>query len=249
MDAGLTFRTHSPPLTSACSVGACSPIPILSNKLSVGARQFHGCFVPFAERHGYMDRLTYSGKIEEVYYVRLNPQEDILLALYDICRKNDIKTGVILDGSGAGINFTYQHFPINPKFSPTNVVIGTMEGNCEMSLQGTIGNTVCNLPKEDADALVDGMFPNIEGYLETPLQKWRIIGSDGGDGQPYIHAHCVGSNKDCTVCGHLMPGTIVASGNSEKPSHFTVIIAKISGVEMQAIVDAEQGFHQDIVSK
>ena len=43
-----------------------------------------------------------------------------------------------LDGSGSAVDFTYQHFPVNPKMAPTNVVVGTMEGKCEISLQGTI---------------------------------------------------------------------------------------------------------------
>lgn len=56
-----------------------------------------------------MKRLVKAGKIEEVYYARLIPGEDILQAIYEICAEHDIKTGVILDGSGAGVDFTYQH--------------------------------------------------------------------------------------------------------------------------------------------
>lgn len=195
-----------------------------------------------------MARLMKSGKIEEVVFARFEPGEDILEALYEICREKDIKSGIILDGSGSAVDFTYQHFPINPKFAPTNVVIGTMEGKCEISLQGTIGTTVCNLAEGvDQDEVVDGMFPTIEGYLENTEQKWHMIGSDAGHGTPYIHAHCVATNKDYTVCGHLMPGTKVASGDPKKPSHFTVIIAKISGVELQATIDKEIGFYQNVV--
>lgn len=195
-----------------------------------------------------MERLVKSGKIEEIIYARLLPGEDILLALYEICKEYEIKTGVILDGSGAGVDFTYQHFPINPRFVPTNVTIGTMEGKCEMSLQGTIGMTVCDLSEgKDAEAVVDGMYPTIEGYLENNSDKWHMIGSMAGPGTPYIHAHCVATNKDYTVCGHLMPGTKVASGDPEKPSHFTVVIAKVSGLEWQAVIDDRVGFYQDIV--
>ena len=95
-----------------------------------------------------MERLVQAGKIEEVYFARLLPGEDILNAIYQICKEHDIKTGVILDGSGAGVDFTYQHFPFNKSFIDPrlNVVVATMEGKCEMSLQGTIGTTVVKLP-------------------------------------------------------------------------------------------------------
>lgn len=194
------------------------------------------------------ERLMIGGKLDEIIFARFLPGEDILLGLYDICVRKNIRTGIILDGSGAGVDFTYQHFPINPKFVPTNVTIGTMDGKCEMSLQGTIGTTISKLPKEiNPDDVVDKMFPNIPGYLETPEDKWHMIGSMGGPGTPYIHAHCVATNKDTTVCGHLMPGTKVGSGDMKKPSHFTVVIAKVSGVELQATIDQETGFYQNLV--
>lgn len=195
-----------------------------------------------------MERLIKSAKIDEIIYARFQPGEDILLALYDICVQKNIKTGIILDGSGSAVDFTYQHFPINAKLCPTNVSIGTMEGKCEISLQGTIGTTVCNLPEgTDPDSAVEGVLPTIPGILDTNVDKWRWTGSMGGAGTPYIHAHCVASNKDYTVCGHLMPGTKVASGDPNKPSHFTVIIAKTSGVELQATYDSEIGFYQNLV--
>lgn len=196
-----------------------------------------------------MKRLVKSGKVEEIIYARFEPGEDILQALYEICAEYDIKTGVILDGSGAAMNFTYQHFPINSKMVPTNVTIGTMEGKCEISLQGTIGTTVCqNYSKgSNPDSIVDNMLPFIPGVLDDHLQKWHWLGSENGPGTPYIHAHCTASNKDFTVCGHLMPGTTVASGDPKKPSHFTVVIAKVSGVELQATYDPEIGFYQNLL--
>lgn len=196
-----------------------------------------------------MARLVKSGKVEEIFFARFEPGEDILQALYEICAEHDIKTGVILDGSGAAIDFTYQHFPINPKMVPTNVTIGTMEGKSEISLQGTIGTTVCqNYPEgSNPDEIVDKVLPFIPGVLDDHVQKWNWCGSMDGPGSPYIHAHCVASNKDYTVCGHLMPGTKVASGDPKKPSHFTVIIAKVSGVELQATYDPDIGFFQNIV--
>lgn len=197
-----------------------------------------------------MERVMCSGKIEEIIYARFLPGEDILLAIYDICKKKNIKTGVILDGSGSAVNFTYQHFPINPKLVPTNVTIGTMEGKCEISIHGTIGTTVCHpADGQDPDTLIEKVLPTIPGVLDTNLDKWRWSGSESGDGTPYVHAHCVASNKDYTVCGHLMPGTTVASGDVNKPSHFSIVIAKTSGVELQATYDNEAGFYQNLVEE
>lgn len=194
-----------------------------------------------------MKRSMKSGRVEEIIFARFEPGEDILQALYEICVEKDIRSGVILDGSGSAVNFTYQHFPLNPKMSPTNVVIGTMEGKCEISLQGTIGMTVCRLePGQNQEDIIDGMFPTIPGVLENNDDKWHMLGSMAGHGTPYIHAHCTASNKDHTVCGHLMPGTMVASGTPGKPSHFTVVIAKISGAELDAVVDGKIGFYQDL---
>ena len=191
----------------------------------------------------------HSGRIEEVIYTRLNPGEDILEALYDICVQKDIKTGIILEGSGCALNFTYQHFPKNPNMCPTNVEIAALEGKCEVSLQGTIGTTVYDV-SEDSPKQISKLFPFVKGVIENDSDKWHMIGSKCGDGSPYIHAHCTATNKDSTVCGHLMPGTKVGSGNAEtgKPAHFTVIIAKVSGVELQAVINDELGFHQNIRS-
>ena len=119
-----------------------------------------------------MERLIESGKVEEIIFARFQPGEDILYALYDICKQKDIRTGVILDGSGSAVDFTYQHFPINPKLCPTNVSIGTMHGKCELSIHGTIGSTVCNLKEgETPDDVVDRMFPTVPGLWEGPAEK------------------------------------------------------------------------------
>ena len=55
-----------------------------------------------------MERLIESGKVEEIIFARFQPGEDILYALYVICKQKDIRTGVILDGSGSAVDFTYQ---------------------------------------------------------------------------------------------------------------------------------------------
>lgn len=41
------------------------------------------------------------GKIEEIIYARLEPGEDLLRALWDICKQNVVKTGVLLNTTGS----------------------------------------------------------------------------------------------------------------------------------------------------
>ena len=198
-----------------------------------------------------MKRLIKSGIIEEVIFARLEPGEDVLLALYDICIEKDIKSGIILDGSGSVVNFTYQHMPKNPKLIPTSVTIGTMEGRAEFSLHGTIGTAAYN-PEDGKtpEEIAEVYLPTIPGVLDTAMDKWRWSATMNGPGTPYVHAHCVASNKDFTVCGHLMPGTKVASGDpaKNKPSHFTVIIAKVSGLELQQTYDYKLGSYHNLIS-
>lgn len=192
-----------------------------------------------------MARNMESGKIEEIIYARFEPGEDILQALFDICVEKDIKTGIILEGSGAVKQFRYQHFPKVPETCPLAIEICTMEGPCEISLKGTIGTYVCG--DKESPYYIPKMIPTIPDIVETEQDKWNLAGSMNGNGTPYIHAHCVATNKDYTACGHLMPGTYVevakGSGVENCPAHFTVIIAKVSGVVLENITDEIGGYH------
>ncbi|UQR61497.1 hypothetical protein LRP30_32400 [Bradyrhizobium sp. C-145] len=71
-----------------------------------------------------------------------------------------------------------------------------------------------------------------------------------GHGDPYFHVHITVSSSSQTVCGHLMEGSpideIVYNGRNDLPSHFSVAIAKVSGVILRATVE-ENAYYHDIV--
>lgn len=193
-----------------------------------------------------MKRNTGIGKIEEIYYVQLNKGEDILEAIFDICQEHDIKTGLVLDGNGAVDKFVYQKFPETPEYCPYDVAITTLDGPCEVRLSGTIGTMYC----EDVDKCVS--FPKtlatVPGILDTMQDKWECIGASGPMGT-YFHGHIVVTDKNHhTVCGHLMKGTHVHvtknSGVENVPSHFTIVIAKVSGIELRCVSDEIGYYHQ-----
>jgi predicted DNA-binding protein with PD1-like motif len=191
-----------------------------------------------------MGRLTKSGKVEEIIYARLERGEDLLEALWDICVQHDIKTGVILEGSGALKTFRYQHFPGNRDMCALPVEIVTMDGPCEASIKGTIGTYYV---KEGEDKYSPLKMPTIKNVTDTERSKWNLAGSQGGSGTPYIHAHCTATNRDYTACGHLMPGSfveVVGSGSPDVPSHFTVVLAKVSGIDFVNRVDALGNYHE-----
>lgn len=190
-----------------------------------------------------MARNIESGKVEEIIIARFENGEDILEALFDICVEKDIKTGIILEGSGAVQQFRYQHFPKVPETCDFGIEICTMEGPCEISLQGTIGTYI--VADKDSPHYVPKAFPTIKGIMETDKEKWNCAGSMNGDETPYIHAHCTATNKDYTACGHLMTGTKVFVGGQSSgcPSHFSVIIAKLSGVVLENRVEEIGGYH------
>lgn len=190
-----------------------------------------------------MARNIESGKIEEIIYARFEPGEDVLQALFEICVEKDIKTGIIMEGSGCVTQFCYQHFPKVPEQCNLPIEIATMHGPCEISLQGTIGTYIC----EDSSSpyYPPNQIPTIKGITENDRAKLNLAGTMGGHNTPYIHAHCTATNKDYTACGHLMPGTTieVVGTDSKAPSHFTVVIAKVSGVVLENKVDELGGYH------
>jgi len=180
-----------------------------------------------------MARKFQKGQIDEIIYVRLEPGEDVLLAIWEICEEHEIKTGQILGGAGALDSFRLQHFPGNPKMVRdgwdfvTEVI--ELEGPLETNIVGTIGTTIVD---EDAPEFFLPTTPE----LPTKEDVHTMAGSptvEPGTRSPYVHAHVTATNRHVTMIGHLMPGSRVREapvGAAEPPSHFTLVIAKVSGI-------------------
>jgi predicted DNA-binding protein with PD1-like motif len=183
-----------------------------------------------------------SGKIEEIIYARLDRGEDLLRALWDICRQNDVKTGVLLDATGSMDTVRLQrfsHMPQEAREDYLGIDFVDIPGPLEVSAHGIIGM---------------GWVP--DPSVTPPLALTRGGGHTGfGAGgfeaheTPYCHVHITVSSASQTVCGHLLEGSYTARDdrNECNPlSHFTVAIAKVSGLVLKATYD-ETGFYHDLV--
>ena len=74
----------------------------------------------------------------------------------------------------------------------------------------------------------------VEGPMESSGHGY--IGVTEGTGEPYVHVHITGTTADTTICGHLVPGTLVRSHTDV--THFTIIIGKVEGVSLtKAMMD------------
>ncbi|WP_050425875.1 PCC domain-containing protein [Bradyrhizobium tropiciagri] len=189
-----------------------------------------------------MKRPMRSGKVEEVIYARLNRGEDLLRALWDICRQNDVKTGVLLDATGAMDTIRIQKFPHMPQEARGDYLgidFVQVPGPLEVSAHGLIG--MGWVP--DKSSTPPLAFTRGGGHTGFGAGGWE------GHETPYCHVHITASSASQTVCGHLMEGSYTATdekGEMNPHSHFSVVIAKVSGVILRATYD-ETGFYHDII--
>lgn len=191
-------------------------------------------------------RQMLTGKIEEVIYARLEPGEDLLRALWDICKEKDVKTGLLLDATGAMDKVFLQRWPKEPpapdENSQPDIDFVEIPGPLEATAQGILGL---------------GWIPDESVPRPEILSKSKSAGQTGfgpfgfeGHGTPYFHIHMTVTNGSETVCGHLMEGSPIHGnfdfGAGSIPSHFTVVIARVSGVILNAVWD-KTGFYHDLV--
>jgi predicted DNA-binding protein with PD1-like motif len=191
-------------------------------------------------------RQTQTGKIAEVIYARLEPGEDLLLALWDICKENDVQTGLLLDATGAMDKVLVQRWPsvdstTQKAHSQPDIDFVEIPGPAEITAQGIIG----------LGAIPDQSVPRPEILAKSVGQTGFGPFGFEGDGTPYIHVHITVTNGSETVCGHLMEGSPIHGamdwGAGGAPSHFTVVIGKVTGVVLNAVWDAS-GFYHDLVA-
>lgn len=144
-----------------------------------------------------------SGKLSEMIYVQLGKDADLLAALKQAVVENDIKTGVVVSITGGLVKARLQKFESKSHDPKVRVGVIEMEGPMKVTGHGLIGMT-------------------------------RGTGGMGDyvDGEPYVKVHLVVSSSDETLCGQLMPGTIVRSHLDT--SHFTVVLAKVDNVSLTA---------------
>ena len=182
------------------------------------------------------------GKIEEIIYARLDPGADLMLSLHEVCKQENVTTGVVMDITGSMANLYIQHIPALDYKVIADISSAVdmepmflhVEGPLEVSGHGLIG---------------EGWAPGVE----PPDPRGFFYATFKEHGDPYFHVHIVGTNADETVCGHLMEGSKI-TGTAMMPgdaSHFTVVIAKVSGVHLRGVWDQKEGqpttFHHEFV--
>ncbi|PJG50351.1 hypothetical protein CVM73_36845 [Bradyrhizobium forestalis] len=189
------------------------------------------------------DRQTCSGKFEEIIYARLEPGDDLLRALWEICKKHDVKTGILLDATGSMHNVIVQRFP-HQDHGGAGIDVVNIPGPLEVSAHGIIGMGWAPDKSVTPPSVVAP--PGVTGFG---------FGGFAGHEAPYCHVHITVSSASQTVCGHLMEGSLLhgipkevdpITRRGEVPEHFTVAIAKVSGVVLRATWD-KTGYYHELV--
>ncbi|OGA49361.1 MAG: hypothetical protein A3G24_17500 [Betaproteobacteria bacterium RIFCSPLOWO2_12_FULL_62_13] len=149
------------------------------------------------------------GRMGRVIVSRLEPNEDLLVAIRNIVRGSGIKAGVVLSITGALTHAVLQKFVSGQK----QIGVVEIEGPMEVSGHGIVGWVVS------------------PGRGKEPFGVGRYV-----DGEPYVHVHLTVTTPTATLCGHLMEGCTVRSNHPV--SHFTIMVAEIEGVVLNMRVDA-----------
>ncbi|SCB56165.1 protein of unknown function [Bradyrhizobium shewense] len=184
-------------------------------------------------------RQGFGGKIEQIYYVRLEAGEDFLPALWDICEEYDIQTGILMSASGSMSKVRLMRISNEPRKDNWGVDFVEIPGPLQMITHGLIGK----------GWVPDNLPPTPEflrGYADTGF------GAAGfeGHGTPYARIYATVTGVSGTVCGHLLQGSPIGGinwdGRTSVPSHWSVAIAKVSGVVLKCTYD-KTGLYHDIV--
>lgn len=179
------------------------------------------------------------GKIEEVYYVRLEAGEDFLPALWDICEEYDVKTGVLLSASGSMSKVRVMRISNEPRKDNWGVDFVEIPGPLQMTAHGLIG----------MGWVPDDLPPTPEFHRHDADTGFGAGGWEG-HGTPYVRVYVTVTGISGTVCGHLLQGSPIGGvnwdGGTNVPSHWTVAIARVSGVTLRATYD-QTGMYHEIV--
>ena len=152
------------------------------------------------------------GHMGRVIVSRLEPNEDLLVAIRNIVKRSGIKAGVVLSITGALTKAVFQKFVSGQK----QIGVVEIKGPMEVSGHGIVGWVVT--PERGKE----------------PFGVGRYV-----DGEPYVHVHVTVTTPTETLCGHLMEGCTVRSNHPV--SHFTIMVAEIEGVALNLRGDEIKG--------
>lgn len=153
-------------------------------------------------------------RVTDVIYAQLAGGDDIYEAILDICRREKIRTGLVLNIVG-GLKKARLSMPVG--MTPVNMPPGFREWDGEMmecSGHGIIGHTMETFDSSGTSEIVNRA------------------------GDPYIHVHMTITAGGSTYMGHLIEGCIVRSLHAQ--SHFTIALAKTEGATLNLRVSKEE---------
>lgn len=144
------------------------------------------------------------GKLGKIVFAQLSPGADLYNSIVDVCKAEQIETGLILNITGA-LTRTRLSTPVRKDRVEAPPEFIELEGLAEATGTGYIGRSV------------DSWKSDVSQITIT-------------EGDPFLHVHlvvCVGGE---THCGHLIEGCLVRSLHPK--SHFVVVIADTEGIDL-----------------
>lgn len=152
------------------------------------------------------------GRMGRVIVSRLEPNEDLMIAIRNVVKRSGIKAGVVLSITGSLTKAVVQKFTSGQ----TQVVEVELNGPMEVSGHGVVG------------------------WAVSPGRGKKPFGGGGYvDGEPYVHVHLTVTTQTETLLGHLIEGCTVRSNHAF--SHFTIMVAEIEGVALNMRGEEAEG--------
>lgn len=160
-----------------------------------------------------MGTIIAKASMGEVIWAQLEPDADLYLEIMNICRRENIRSGVILNIVG-GLRCARLSMPITATDAETPPGIIELEGMMECSGVGTIGIT------------------------RDTYDSSQVSGIIYNEGEPNLHIHLTVTHAGKTYMGHLIEGCLVRSVHPI--SHFTIVLAKTEGALLNFRVSEEK---------
>jgi predicted DNA-binding protein with PD1-like motif len=152
-------------------------------------------------------------KITDVIYAQLSQGEDLHNAILEICKRENIKTGMVL-----------------------NIVGGLKKARLSMPVRPTAADSPPGIREWD-DAIMECSGIGIIGQTLETFDGGDTSGVVHRAGEPYLHCHLTITVAGQTFMGHLIEGCLVRS--LHKQSHFTIVLAKVEGAVLNCKLSKE----------
>jgi predicted DNA-binding protein with PD1-like motif len=158
------------------------------------------------------DRIV-KARVTDIIYAQLPPDGDLYNEIMEICRREDIKNGFVVNIVG-GLRKARLSMPVQKTDTNSQPGIREFEGLMECSGIGTLGQTLETYDSEGGSGII-----------------YRA-------GEPNLHIHLTITLAGETYMGHLLEGCLVRSLHAQ--SHFTIMLANTEGAMLNFRVSKER---------